>query len=99
MGVYLRVKFEVSRIIPTGFRQGVILRTPPPPLLRHESSGSCDSFSVSLNFYLKNTTFQRIVSANDIVLFADEATSAPRKKMMRVFIGYFDEVSKSFTGI
>ena len=30
MGVYLRAKFEVSSIILTGFRQGVIL-TPPPP--------------------------------------------------------------------
>ena len=29
MGVYLRAKFEVSSIILTGFRQGVIL--PPPP--------------------------------------------------------------------
>ena len=65
----------------------------------YESLGSCDSFSVSLNSYLKNTTCQRIVSANDIVLFVDEATSAPRNKMMRVFIGYFDEVSNSFTGI
>ena len=37
MGVYLRVKFEVSSIILTGFRQGVILlpptskRTPQKP--------------------------------------------------------------------
>ena len=31
MGVYLRVKFEVSSIILTGFRQGVI--SPPPPRL------------------------------------------------------------------
>ena len=30
MGVYLRGKYEVSGIILTGFRQGVIL-TPPPP--------------------------------------------------------------------
>ena len=29
MGAYLRAKFEVSSIILTGFRQGVIL--PPPP--------------------------------------------------------------------
>ena len=31
MGVYLRAKFEVSGIILTGFRQGVILPPPPPP--------------------------------------------------------------------
>ena len=62
----------------------------------YESSGSCDSFLASLNSYLKNTTCQRIVSANDVVLFTDEATSAARKEMMGVFIGYFDEVSKSF---
>ena len=62
----------------------------------HESSDSCDSFLVSLNSYLKNTSCQRIVPANNIVLFADETTSAARKEMMGVFIGYFDEVSKSF---
>ena len=54
----------------------------------YESSDSCDSFLVSLNSYLKNTTCQHIVSASDIVLFADEATSAARKEMMGVFIGY-----------
>ena len=31
MGVYLRVKFEVSSIILTGFRQGVILHPPSTP--------------------------------------------------------------------
>ena len=46
----------------------------------YASSDSCDSFLVSLNSFLKNTTCQRIVSANDIVLFADEATSAARKE-------------------
>ena len=30
MGVYLRAKFEVSSIILTSFRQGVILPSPPP---------------------------------------------------------------------
>ena len=32
MGVYLRAKFEVSNLILTGFRQGVIL--PPHPTLK-----------------------------------------------------------------
>ena len=31
MSVYLRAKFEVSSIILTSFRQGVILPPPPPP--------------------------------------------------------------------
>ena len=31
MCVYLRAKFEVSRIIITSFRQGVVLHCPPPP--------------------------------------------------------------------
>ena len=37
MCVYLRVKFVVSSIILTSFRQGVILhlQPPPPPLLPH----------------------------------------------------------------
>ena len=34
MGVYLRAKFEVSSIILTSFRQGVIL--PPPPIPQNE---------------------------------------------------------------
>ena len=62
----------------------------------YESSDSWDSFLVSLNSYLKNTTCQHIVSANDIVLFTDEATSAAQKEMMGVFVAYFNEVSKSF---
>ena len=32
MGLYLREKFQVSSIILTSFRQGVILPPPPPPL-------------------------------------------------------------------
>ena len=52
----------------------------------NESSGSCVfffsfsnffccvSFLVSLNCFLRNTTGQRTVAANDIVLFADKAT-------------------------
>ena len=31
MGLYLRAKFEVSSMIVTRFRQGVILLPPPPP--------------------------------------------------------------------
>ena len=34
-GVYLRAKFEISSIILTSFRQGVIL-PPPPPLPQNE---------------------------------------------------------------
>ena len=32
MGVYLRAKFEVSNLILTGCRQGVIFPPPPPTL-------------------------------------------------------------------
>ena len=42
---------------------------------------------------MKNSRHQ--LSANDIALFADEATSAAWKEMMGVVIGYFDEVLKS----
>ena len=52
-------------------------------------------FSFS-KFLFKKTICQRIVSANDIVLLADEATSTVQKEMMGVFIGYFNEVLKSF---
>ena len=62
----------------------------------YESTDSCDSFLVSINSYLKNTTNERIISANDIVVFSDEATSFARKEMMGVFISSFDESSKSF---
>ena len=55
----------------------------------YESSDSCDSFLVSLNSYLKNTTCQRIFAANGVVLFADEATSAARKEMMSILYWLF----------
>ena len=61
----------------------------------YESSDSCDSLLVSIDRCLKNNSDRRLRAAADIVLFADEATSAARKEMMGVFISYFDEETKT----
>ena len=62
----------------------------------YESSSSCDSLLLSLDTYLCKSTDNRLQTANDIVVFADEATSVARKEMMGLFVSYFDEESKSF---
>ena len=58
-----------------------------------QSSDSCDSFLLSLNTYFKEV---RACHAQDIVLFADEATPAARKEMIGIYISYFEDNSKSF---
>ena len=60
----------------------------------YDSSDSCDSLLVSLDTYLKSSTTKNIVCASDIVLFADEATSAARKEMLGIFLSYYNEVTK-----
>ena len=63
----------------------------------YQSSNSCDSFLLSLNTYFKELVNERACHAQDIVLFADEATSAARKEMIGIYISYFNENSKSFS--
>ena len=56
----------------------------------YQSSDSC-------NTYFKELVNKRACHAQDIVLFADEATSAARKEMIRIYVSYFDKNSKSFS--
>ena len=52
----------------------------------YQSSDSCDSFLLSLNTYFKELVNERACHAQDVVLFADEATSAARKEMIRIYV-------------
>ena len=52
----------------------------------YQSSNSCDSFLLSLNTYFKELVNERACHAQDIVLFADEATSAARKEMIGIYM-------------
>ena len=64
MDVYLRTKFEVSSIILSSFRQGVILLPPPPPAPRNEPLKSPPRLGLTdslINYHLKCLrTFQEI---------------------------------------
>ena len=61
------------------------------------SSDSCDSIIVSLNFHLKEKSISTIANAVDLIIFADEATSAARKEMMGLFLRAHDEEEKEVT--
>ena len=61
----------------------------------YQSSDSCYSFLLLLNSYVKELVNKRTCRARDIVLFADEVTSAARKEM--IGISYFGKNSKSFS--
>ena len=62
----------------------------------YQSLDSCNPFLLSLNTYFKELINERACHAQDIVLFADEVTSAARKEMIGIYISYFNENSKSF---
>ena len=61
----------------------------------YQSSDSCYSFLLLLNSYVKELVNKRTCRARDIVLFANEVTSAARKEM--IGISYFGKNSKSFS--
>ena len=63
----------------------------------YQSWNSCNSFPLLLNTYFKELVNERACHAQDIVLFADESTSAARKEMIGIYISYFDKNSKSFS--
>ena len=62
----------------------------------YQSLDSGDSFLLFLNTYFKELVIESACHAQDIVLFADEVTSAARKEIIRIYISYFYENSKSF---
>ena len=57
---------------------------------------SCDSFLKSMNSYSSDQVNKGLQVAEDIVMFADEATSNNRKEMMGVSVAYFSEKAKCF---
>ena len=62
----------------------------------YDSHETCDSLTDSINDYLKKQTDEKLCNASDIVIYSDEATRAPRKEMMGLFLGCFDEIEKEF---
>ena len=65
-----------------------------PKNAAYDSSDSSDSIIVSLNFHLKEKSISTIVNALDLVILADEATSAARKEMMGLLLSAYDEEEK-----
>ena len=63
----------------------------------YDSTNSCDSVIVSLDSHLKEKSISTIVNAVDLVIFADEATSAARKEMVGLFLSSNDEEAKEVT--
>ena len=57
-----------------------------PKNASYDSTDSCDSVIVSLNFHLIEKSISAIVNAFDLVTFADETISAARKEMMGLFL-------------
>ena len=60
----------------------------------YDSCDSCDSIIVFLNSHIKEKSIPAIVDAVDLVIFADEATSAARKEIMALFLSVYDEEEK-----
>ena len=63
-----------------------------PTYISHET---CDSLNHSLDNYFLTKPNERIKKCNDIVLYADESTSAARKEMVGIFLAIFDEMDKT----
>lgn len=67
-----------------------------PQNASYTSHETCDSFINSIENYLWSQVQERIKVSADIVLFADEASSASKKEMLGIFCSYFDENKKEF---
>ena len=62
----------------------------------YSSHETCDSLIQDIQKYYLEKAKERIKQSTDIVIFADESTSAARKEMLGIFIGSFDESVKEF---
>ena len=60
------------------------------------SHETCDSLIHSLDNYFLTKSNERIKKCDDIVIYADESTSAARKEMLGIFLAIFDEMDKKF---
>ena len=59
-----------------------------------DSSDSCNALLNSLNLHLKEKSTRTLMEADDIAVFADEATSLARKEMMGLFVSANEEKNK-----
>ena len=62
-----------------------------PSNASYTSHETCDSFISCIDKYLWEQTKERLKLLAHIVLFADKASNAARKEMLRIFISSFDE--------
>ena len=60
------------------------------------SHETCDSLIHSFDNYFLTKSNERIKKCDDIVIYADESTSAARKEMLGIFLAIFDEMDKKF---
>ena len=67
-----------------------------PKNASYDSHQTCDSLVESINDYFQQRTDLKLQSAVDLVIYADESTSAARKEMMGIFISCFDEEKCEF---
>ena len=65
-----------------------------PKNAAYDSSDSRNALLNSLNLHLKEKSLRTFVEADDIAIFADEATSLARKEMMGLFVSAYDEKNK-----
>ena len=57
---------------------------------------SCDLFLKAMNSYFSDRVNEELQAAEDMVVFADEATSNNKKEMMGVSVANFSEKAKWF---
>ena len=62
----------------------------------YSSHETWDSLIQAIQKYYLEKDKECIKQSTDIVIFADESTSAARKEMLGIFIGSFDEFDKEF---
>ena len=60
----------------------------------YTGKNSCDLFLKAMSSYFSDQVNEELQAAEDIVVFADEATSNNRKGKMGVSVNYFSEKAK-----
>ena len=67
-----------------------------PKITTYNSHATADSSISSLNEFIKKETDTKLRNASDVVIFADEATSVPKKEMIGIFLSCYNEDDREF---
>ena len=67
-----------------------------PKITTYNSHATADSSISSLNEFIKKETDTKLRNASDVVIFADEATSVPKKGMIGIFLSCYNEDDREF---